>query len=570
MNKIHPFYFFISLLLMSTIVKAQKTEDSLQLKTYEELENLYYDYFETDSTLIKNVLKLYINKAKRERDTFQIATGYEMYYYIIENDKKIRYLDSIINITKNKEHQKYPATAYYALARFFLLEKRDIEKTIANLNQARKYAKSSNNQDLLYRIDYYFALIRSEHLGEKEKALDILKKCAQFYEQKQENRYKARHLYTLHLASETYIGLKKYDSASYYNTIGYQKAIDNSNINISVIHNYFTLSEGINQYEQKNYNVAIDSINNALPSMIEFEDSSNIIDSYFYLGKSYYDLIEIEKAIPYFKKADSVLGTLKSIPQYKHVKIYEYLKDYYKAKNDLENQNKYLNQLNTVLDNYLHDQTYIRNKVKVDYDITLLLEEQQSLKETLNKKTKNYQSKIAILAFLSIALGGLFYFQYRKKNIYQARFEKIVAEKQTTKVVTNNQNKNSSTINVPEKHIKHILNKLDEFEKEEGFLQQGITAQSLADTITTNVKYLSRVINHYKDKTFTNYLNELRINYTIQELKVNTTLRKFTIKAIAEMSGYNTAETFSNAFYKQVKIKPSFFIKNLEKLNTNS
>jgi AraC-like DNA-binding protein len=551
---------------MSTTVKSQEVGDSLKIKTYDELQDMYYDYFDKDSLLVKKILKTYLDKAKKEKDTVHTAIGYENYYYITENDQKVDYLDSIIQFTKNKPDQTHPAFAFFLKAQFHLLEKRDIQKTIENLNEARKYAKASNSQDLLYRIDYYFALIRSEHLDEKEKALTILKKCVQFYENKNENRYKARYLYTIHLLAETYIGLKKYDSATYYNHIGYRNAITNSNSNIALMKNYFTLCEGINQYEQKNYHVAIDSINNALPLMIEFEDNSNIIDSYFYIGKSYYDLIETEKAISYFKKTDSVLRTLKSIPQYKHVKTYEYLKDYYKTKNDLQNQNIYLNKLNTVLDNYLHDQTYIRNKVKVDYDITLLLEEQQSLKETLNKKTKNYQSKIVLLILLSFTLGGLVYFQYRKKIIYRSRFEKIVAQNQLSTSITKNHKKNNSALNIPEKHIKDILSKLDTFEKEKGHLEQGLTAQSLADSISTNVKYLSLVINHYKNKTFTHYLNELRINYTIQELKENSTLRKFTIKAIAETVGYNNAETFSNAFYKQVKIKPSYFIKNLEKL----
>jgi AraC-like DNA-binding protein len=46
-------------------------------------------------------------------------------------------------------------------------------------------------------------------------------------------------------------------------------------------------------------------------------------------------------------------------------------------------------------------------------------------------------------------------------------------------------------------------------------------------------------------------------------------LQKFTIKAIANEFGYNSAETFSNAFYKQVKIKPSYFIKELRKAKSD-
>ncbi len=568
-QKLYIFLLSVSFLLVATISQAQQAEDSLQGKSYDQLQDIFYDYYDRDSLLTSKVLKTYLTRAKREKDTLHIAIGYDNYYLFREHEDGtdyINYLDSIIQYTKTNASKDYPASSYFAKAQYHLLGKRDIQKTIINLNEARKYAKTKGNIDLLYRIDYYFAIIRSEHLDEKEKALTILKKCLHYYEEKEELQYQARYLYALHLLSETYIGLKKHDSASYYNHLGYRKA-KNANPNLSILKNYFTLCEGINQYEQKNYQAAIDSINIALPQMINLGDNSNIIDSYFYKGKSYYDLIEIEKAIPFFKKTDSALGSLKSTPQYKHVKTYEYLKDYYKTKNDIQNQNIYLDKLNKILDNYLNDQTFIRNKVKIDYDIQLLLEEQQSLKEALQNETKTSRSKIAWLIILSACLGGLVYFQYRKKIIYRSRFEKLVTQNQTTTPSAKKQDKKNLTANVPEKHIKHILDKLEEFEKEKKFLEPGITAQSLSDMISTNVKYLSQVINHFKSKSFTNYLNELRINYTIQELKENTMLRKFTIKAIAETVGYNNAETFSNAFYKQAKIKPSYFIKNLEKLS---
>jgi AraC-like DNA-binding protein len=336
---------------------------------------------------------------------------------------------------------------------------------------------------------------------------------------------------------------------------------------------YFILCEGINQYTKKKYTASIDSINKAIPTMIEYDDISNIIDSNFYLGKSYYDLGNKEKAIPFFKKTDSILATLNSIPQYKHVKTYEYLKDYYKEINDLPNQNKYLNKLNTVLDNYLNDQIFISRKVKEDYDIPLLIEEQQVIIKKLNKNNDTYISGLLILGVLLLISGGLIYYQYRKRRLYKIRFEQLIIDSKSNARTTNSnqviKSTKSSDLKVPEKHVTYILSKLDEFEENHDFLNIGVSSQSLADDIETNVKYLSRVINHYKNKSFTSYLNELRITYAVKELQENVMLQKFTIKAIANEFGYNSAETFSNAFYKQVKIKPSYFIKELRKAKSD-
>ncbi|WP_161635259.1 helix-turn-helix domain-containing protein [Aquimarina macrocephali] len=567
-------YLLLQFLFASTSLTAQNFTDSLLQKNYKELAQQFFKLRKTDSTKAKKIADFYIKKAKNNTDTLKIVKGLYLYKYISNYEEEHKYMDSIIMYTKSKQNKEYPALAYFAKAQLFLYEKRDIKKTINNLNEARKHAILNKNIDLVNRVDYHIATIKSEHLNDKEKALEIFKKCEKYYSNGTKYNHKVNYLYTLHIIAETYLGIKKYDSTTYYNTVGYYKASISADSNLIPMKSYFVLCEGINQYAKRKYQTAIDSINKALPTMIEFKDKAKTIDAYFYLGKSYYDLDNKEKAISYFKKTDSILETLKSIPQYTHIKTYEYLKNYYKNVNDLQNQNKYLNKLNTVLNEYLNDQIFISKKVKEDYDIPLLLEEQDVLIQKLNKSNSTYVSSILILIILLLSSGGLLYYQYRKKRLYRLRFEKLMEahtvvsesvhiDKKTEIVAAN------KTIQVPEKHITHILGKLDEFEKELKYLTLGISAQSLSDDINTNVKYLSRVINHYKNKTFTTYLNELRIAHAVKELKTNITLQKYTIKAIANEMGYNSAETFSNAFYKQVKIKPSYFIKELRKAENN-
>ncbi len=567
MPKISKYCFLFLLFFISIDITAQSSLDSLQQKSYDELRDLSLSYYsKSDSLNAKKTAQAYLEKAKTGKDSLKMARGFYLLYNIV-NNPSTDYLDSIISVTKNKQDESYPAYAYFSKAQYFLYQKRDIEKTLNNLNMARRYAKANKNVSLLYRIDYHIGAIKSEHLNEKEEAMAIFKECEIFYAKEIEYSHKFRHLNTLHVIAETFIALNKNDSATYYNNLGYKKASKSPDENIKKMKAYFILCEGINQYTRKKYTAAIDSINKALPTMTG--SKSNAIDSYFYLGKSYYDLDDKEKAIRYFLKTDSILETLNSIPQYKHVKTYEYLKDYYRDNDDLQNQNKYLNKLNVVLDNYLNDQIFISKKVSEDYDIPLLLEEQDVLIRKLNKNTSTYKSSIIILGLSLFVLGGLLYYQYRRKRAYRLRFEKLLDDLKSASNTSHSRKKvainKNEDIKVPEKHVTYILEKLDEFENEHGYLTLGLSSQSLADTIETNVKYLSRVINHYKNKTFTHYLNELRINYAVKELKENTMLRKYTIKAIANEFGYNSAETFSNAFYKQVQIKPSYYIKQLGK-----
>ncbi len=574
MQKSFIYIFLLHVLLIHTTIKAQSFTDSLQHKNYQELLKIHTKNKQADSTKAKKALTYYIKKAKINRDTIEIINGYLYKSYVSNDNSKLQYYDSIIALTKENPIINYPSYIYFAKAGHYLYQKRDIQKTLYNLTKARKYTLTNDNTDLLYRVDYLIGIVKSEHLNEKEKAISIFKKCIDFYGKEIKYEHKSYYLSTLHALAETYIALEKNDSSTFYNNLGYNKSSNSNDVNHNQMKTYFTLCEGINQYAQKNYYATIDSISKALPKMIEFEDKSNTIDSYFYLGRSYFDINDKEKAVSYFKKTDSILETLNSIPQYKHVKTYEYLKDYYKDKNDIQNQNKYLNKLNSVLSNYLDDQIFISKKVKEDYDIPLLLEEQEIVIKKLNKNTNTYKSSILILGVSILILGSLLYYQYRKKQVYRSRFEKLMKEQKTKSkpdsTKTNKQLDTEKILKVPEKHVTYILNKLDKFEKEHRYLTLGLSSQSLADEIETNVKYLSRVINHYKNKTFTNYLNELRINYALKELKENIMLRKFTIKAIANEFGYNSAETFSNAFYKQVQIKPSYYIKQLGKVAENT
>ena len=118
---------------------------------------------------------------------------------------------------------------------------------------------------------------------------------------------------------------------------------------------------------------------------------------------------------------------------------------------------------------------------------------------------------------------------------------------------------------LPDEVVQSILERLTRFETSYKFTNKQYTLSSLAKELQTNSAYLSKIINAEKKTSFAHYMNKLRIDYAIEKLKEDTVLRSYTIKAIANEFGFNTAQSFSNAFYKQTGIYPSYFIKQLEK-----
>lgn len=121
-------------------------------------------------------------------------------------------------------------------------------------------------------------------------------------------------------------------------------------------------------------------------------------------------------------------------------------------------------------------------------------------------------------------------------------------------------NKNKIT----DKIFNTIIEKLDKFEKNRHFLKSDITLFSLSHNLKTNSKYLSKTINIYKKKTFTQYINDLRIEYLIEKLNTDKTFKNYTIQAIATEIGFNTPNAFSRAFFKKTGMYPSEYIKELD------
>lgn len=66
---------------------------------------------------------------------------------------------------------------------------------------------------------------------------------------------------------------------------------------------------------------------------------------------------------------------------------------------------------------------------------------------------------------------------------------------------------------------------------------------------------------------YNNYINDLRINYIIDQLYNNVTFQEYKISYLAEHCGFASREVFAIAFKKQTGITPSSFINRLKSEN---
>ncbi|KAF2514900.1 helix-turn-helix domain-containing protein [Flavobacterium foetidum] len=566
------FFNIYLLLLVSVCVSAQESKKELIELTYNQLNKLY---FENQNNASKQLLfsNAYMAKAEKENNKIRIARAnylMALLYYKTDKETAIKYLDSVIKYSKNSGDKYFPTAAYCEKADF-LKKQFKFKEAMDNYKLAEKTALKTNI-DYYYVVRNYIGTAKSEDLGEYKEALEIYRECYDYYKTKdfRSQEYASEYQDVIFGLADCYKSLQNVDSTTYYNKLGFKESTITRN---EYLRSVFMLNEGANQVLRKNYPAALDSINNALPQMIKDNDMGNILAAYFYLGKTYEGLGKKESAVDNYLKVDSIYLKTNEITE-EFTDGYPYLIAYYKNKGDKENQLRYISKFMSI-NNLLQKKYRSFNKlVKNEYDIPHLISDKENLITSLKREKVNFYWGIGtlVLGIMAISVFGTYQFQLTKK--YRIRFEKLMREstikdlpKTSNELKQNkiNDSKNEE-IGIGEELILQILEKLNCFEQEKGFLKSDISVQSLSALFQTNSKYLSKIVNTYRNKTFVQYINDLRVECAIENLKKDKKLRKYTIQALALEFGFNNSESFSAAFYKKSGLKPTYFIKHVEEL----
>ncbi len=548
--------FFFLTITPTCFAQTSTKKDTLAKYTYDELSEKFYAA-KPDSLKAVNYAKYYINKAKRERDTLQQADGN---YYLSDITKDsiyfVNYWNEIIEKIASK-NKMYPSVSFLELGDYYL----HIGLTKVALS---KYLKASihlnKNDSLKYIIKQRLGILKYKN-GEIENSITLFKEAYNYYKKENSlsNYNNINHNLFINLAS-SFSKVKKYDSAVFYNKKASLIALK---LRDSSMLGYSLYRSGVLEYYKNNYEISIKKLKKSIPYIINNENYMVNSQLYYYIAKSYIALNLNSFASDFYIKIDSLQKT-KGILHISQKPAYKFLANYYKKENNITKQLEYINKYIKV-DSVLNIRSKSVNKsLTENYDIPILLAEKKLIENRLKgdlSTTKNWVFGTGALAFL---LSFFLIHQTRKRKAYKKRFEelmKVSGQVDIAKEETMAKKENT----IPKETIENVLALLQQFEKNHDYIASEITLSSLAKTFETNSKYLSQLINQYKGKSFNNYVNELRITYAIEKLKTDLTFRKYSIKAIAYEVGFNTTESFSKAFFKNTGIRPSFFIKELEK-----
>ncbi|MCL7752875.1 helix-turn-helix domain-containing protein [Polaribacter sp. Z022] len=562
--------FFVLILLNIQFLSAQKTDND---EIY--LQKLYkYTNSNNDSIFYySNKLKKSENECNRYR-----ALNFEA-KALYQTDKCVESEEKCLTILKelnNTDVKCLKLNKLTALNRLFWIykNKTDYNKAFEIAIRRKKLTETLGKKNAIYNAsilgDYNNIAIIKDCMGFYTESRKILKESyaklpeiyfnlskTDYYKNPNQSEYflKLNQSSTLNLIAESYLNSsadytsKDLDSASIYFKKAYNVA--------KTFNPPHKNSETLYQIREVEVLIAKKKFKNALELIQKFNSNSKEFKTEQNINSlkaiCFYNLNNTDSTLIYGKKYLLCYNENPKSKKRLHV-IYDILANQYYKNNQKDSAYKY-SELTIKELNFITDNKNATNKLHYLYDFNNTKELNETIKNTNKKNKYTFIFYSFVLLIIAIIIIYYFYKKNRKTKIELAKINIEVKDKPITP---------KKEYNINEELEETVLNGLIDLENSKDFLKPTFNINVLTKKLNTNTTYLSYIINKTKNKTFKNYITELRIEYLIKLLAENKDYRKYTIKYLAEEIGYTNASAFTRAFKKYKGVTPSEFIKTLK------
>ncbi|MGG7470330.1 helix-turn-helix domain-containing protein [Chryseobacterium arthrosphaerae] len=474
------------------------------------------------------------------------------------------------------------------------------------LNKIIDSAQKRNRPEFLAKA-YYLKSFNSYLRSDAEKSLDFADKTLKVSTQ---NNYSIGKALAHRMQGTQYakLGLLKESSSSLLNALS---EVKNNNTEEGhelrgMIFNSFLILLNKNQYKEKEFY--------SKSAIREFQRLKNVtrrnellISAYTNMGYNLSEVKKFQEAKYYFTKALSLAGKNN---YYLQASILNDIGFSFSKQNKPDSAVLYFRKSLVIVDQYgfnekkievtknleeayaqLDDQPNAEKYKLVNLQLkdSIAYNKAMAVNKTLSKKEENFDQLLTashkmsnwliIACFVLIFVLGiviLTIIRLRKKHrevvsrIYREGISPVIYEEDPLEDSDDLQVKNTPTpaeIKISPEVEENILNGLKVFEENLEFNSKNISRYNLANTLNINPKYLSAVIKKHLKFNFNQYINHLRINYIVNQLKNEPQYRKYKINHLAEITGYSSHSAFSLEFKKITGLHPSAFIKTLDEIS---
>ncbi|ANF50296.1 hypothetical protein A0O34_07100 [Chryseobacterium glaciei] len=552
-------YIFILLIFLNRPLFAQKERYS----DYYLIKRQYENLPENDSTALP-LVKEYIDKAKTEKSYSKLVEGYKdgILYSACRNDK-LNFSDSAIWAAKLAKDDNLIGRAYLTKGTVYYFNFKKYKLALDEFLIAYEYSKKNDDPYYKNKVAYLLGVVKS-YIGHYDEALVLLKQTNTFFRTESGKvmhpnlRYgNIRGYYnSLHQMAVCYRNLGRPKSTDSLTNIGLSLTIGDKDFRQE--YGYFLKEKGIHQFSAGDYRNSINSLKNAIASMASVNDFAWVTVCYSYIGKSYMEMGDMNNAMGYFQKVDSVFQKHDFIlPELR--KNYELLIDHYKRKGEYKKELYYTKELLKADRVIGRDFVYLSSKIHREYDTNALLEG----KSRLEKRIAAGIWIIWVLASLAVILGIIMFFRLRTEKKISEKYKLLEQKILTGRNLDgkDERTKADHKLDIERKKVDELLHRLKDFEEKLAFLESGLTLHKLAAKFGTNYRYLSHVVNEYRGINFNKYLTELRIGYITDKLYNDKKYLHYKIEILAEECGIASRNNFSELFRDINGIRPTDFIK---------
>lgn len=560
-----------SIFLFSILISAVATAQQSILQ-YTQYQQEYSDLPENDERALPAIRKS-IAWAKKIHHHKHLVYAYEdAAYYSKEKLQKLEYSDSIIQAAEKTKDAALISKAFLAKGIIYSFNYRKYDKALDQYLSAADFADKTADQYLIYKIKYNIGLVKS-YLGYHEEAINCFTSCSSFFSSERNTATHATlqfnntrgFLNSLHQMSICYRRLEQWPQTDSLLTIATQYA---GMQEFRQENAYFLKEKGIAAFRQKRYEQSVAALLAAAEVFKEKEEDAYLTVAYFYIGKNYHQLHDLDQANFYLKKVDSLfLKNQSPLPETRA--SYELLlknTDYQKNPNEAYHYTTELLKADSILN---HDLPYLSARLHREYDTKALWSERDQLKEA-----KKWSDQLIIISLIvSAALAAFLMISHLRQKEIRRKYDrlqvKLKAHEQDASTTRLKPKQGDAKLQYMGEITDEILEKLRIFEKKEGFINPNLTIITLAAELKVSKNKLSYVINAHFNLNFTTYLNSLRIQYITSKLNTDREYLKLKTPELARKCGMKSRQHFSRLFYEHNEIRPSDFIELRKKQLTS-
>lgn len=550
-NILHLF-FHVIIIIISHNLSAQVINETTSVKI---LEQLILENNHSNPELAKSYANILLKKCRKENNDNCLVVS----FYQLGRNANIQgnYSDAIVHsnimiqIAKKFKDKTYlfealltKGNAYFHLG--------NNEEALSNYMEALTIAKSRNGIVLKVRVSENIAKIK-ERIGQPEDALKTYKNNLKLTKKITNNKLVV--INTLMGIGRVYLQLNQPDSTLFYANKGLKMSEEINNLEgVS----YFYNDIGKAYFKKELFHEAIKSLKKSERLILQLNNKTRLTETCYFIGYAYYKLNDLDNAIDYFKKVEQTVNTQRVFLENNFnppelLSTYKLMGEAYKAQHKNIESSIYT-QKYIALDEY---NDLSKNKiVKELFEI-----KENELQSSLNVAFKQKNKVRYLLIFISLMvllslLVAVKFVKDQKQN--KLAFQRLLKTNKNVKLI-----KKEHELIIKDEKATAILQGLDKLEQTHYFLNTNCSLPSMAKKLKTNTTYLSKMIHEYKQKSFYQYLNGLRIHYAIQRLKEDRIFRNYSVECISQEIGYKSTNSFTKHFKAHTKLYPSYYIKNL-------